>query len=192
MSAQAKASGVHAKGTIILARLSFVQETYPEDWQRYLSSLAPATREAFEAGFLKSSFYPIEMLFDASRTAERLFGTGSRSLQKGIAAYSARMNMPTVYKIFLRLGSPEFMVKRFARIWGSMYDSGVASSEARDGHAAVEVRAFGAPDPLHCEGTTGFMEECLRIVGVDGSVAHTKCRCEGADVCRWEAVWRKR
>lgn len=50
----------------------------------------------------------------------------------------------------------------------------------------------GQPDRLHCHGITGFMEECLRIVGTKtATVKHRKCRCDGDPVCRWEAVWQE-
>lgn len=183
---------VHVKGSMILGRMAYVQTHYASRWQDYLAALRPHTRDAVVEGILKSSWYPFDLFLDASGTAERLFGTGDYSLVRKMAAHSARVNMPTVYKVFLRLGSPQFMMKQVAQIWRSQYDSGIATSTPGKGSGAVDVREFGQPDPLHCHGITGFMEECLRIVGMkSATVVHARCRCEGEALCRWEAVWRE-
>jgi hypothetical protein len=188
----AAASPVSVKGSMIVGRMAFVERHYPDRWQEYLSALSAPTRAAVAAGILKSSWYPFSMFLDASGTAERLFGTGDYSIVRKMAAHSARVNMPTVYKVFLRLGSPQFMMKQVAQIWRSQYDSGIATSTPGKESGAVEVREFGQPDPLHCNGITGFMEECLRIVGMkSATVVHPKCRCNGDDLCRWEATWRE-
>ena len=180
------------KGSLILGRIGYVQEIYHREWDNYLAALQPATRTAVADGILKSSWYPFDFFLDVSGTAERVFGTGDYALVRRMASYSARVNMPTVYKIFLRLGSPEFMMKQVAQIWQQQYDSGVATSIPGNQGGAVEVRKFGQPDPLHCNGITGFMEECLRLVGMKTpSVTHTKCRCRGDDVCRWDAIWKR-
>jgi hypothetical protein len=185
------AGAVRVKGSLILGRLGYIQSTLVDRYAEYLAAFQAETRQAIEGGILPSSWYPFAIFLDVSGTAERLFGTGDYSVVRRMAAHSARVNMPTVYKIFLRLGSPEFLLKRTAQIWQVQYDSGVATSIPTDGGGSVEVRDFGQPDPLHCQGITGFMEECLRLTRAKGVlVAHVKCRCQGGDVCRWDATWR--
>ena len=185
------AGAVRVKGSLILGRLGYIQSNFRDRYAEYLAASQPDTRQAIEAAILPSSWYPFAIFLDVSGTAERLFGTGDYSVVRRMAAHSARVNMPTVYKIFLRLGSPEFLLKRTAQIWQVQYDSGVATSIATAGGGSVEVRDFGQPDPLHCQGITGFMEQCLRLTRARAvSVAHVKCRCQGGDVCRWDATWR--
>jgi hypothetical protein len=184
-------TNVNVKGSLIQGRLGYIQSSFIDRYEEYLSAFHPETRQTIEAGLLPSSWYPFGIFLDVSGTAERLFGTGDYSMVRRMAAHSARVNMSTVYKIFLRLGSPEFLLKRTAQIWQVQYDSGVATSVAITGGGSVEVRDFGQPDPLHCHGITGFMDECLRMTRAQGvSVAHVKCRCQGDDVCRWDATWR--
>jgi hypothetical protein len=181
---------VRVKGSLIQGRLGYIQSSFIDRYAEYVAAFRPETRQAVETGLLPSSWYPFDIFLDVSGTAERLFGSGDYSVVRRMAAHSARVNMSTVYKIFLRLGSPEFLLKRTAQIWQVQYDSGVATSVPAAGGGSVEVRDFGRPDPLHCHGITGFMDECLRMTRAQGvSVAHVKCRCEEGDVCRWDATW---
>lgn len=183
---------MHAKGSLILGRLQYVEKTYPASWEQYTDELEPGTREAIRAGLLKSSWYPIEMLLSVGDVAERMFGSGDHEVIRKMAAYSARVNMPTVYKVFLRLGSPEFMVSRLPRIWSTLYDSGAMTGHVVGHSAIVELRDFGHPDRGLCQGMSGFMEECLRIIGMKHVIPrHPTCRCDGAELCRWEATWER-
>jgi hypothetical protein len=183
---------VHVKGSMILGRVSYITHAFADRYDAFVAALSPDTRAALAARVLKSSWYPFDMFLDASSTAEKMFGNGDYMLVRKMAAHSARINMPTIYKIFLRFGSPEHMISRVPQIWKVQYDSGVATSLIRPegGGGAVELRDFGQPDPLHCHGVTGFMEECLRLVHVKSfELSHTQCRCDGADVCRWDGTW---
>jgi hypothetical protein len=181
---------VRCKGSLISGRLGYVEDHFATRWREYLEALSGSTRQIIETGILKSSWYPFEAFLDVSGTAERLFGDGDYQVVRAMAARSARVNMPTLYKIFLRLGSPEFMMKKVASLWQVHYDSGVATSIAGDHRGRVDVVDFGRPDPLHCNGITGFMEECLRLVSITRfEIIHTKCRCRGDDVCRWDSTW---
>jgi hypothetical protein len=59
--------------------------------------------------------------------------------------------------------------------------SGVVTSSLIAGGGSVEVRDFGQPDPLHCHGITGFMDECLRMTRVRAvSVAHVNAAAKEA------------
>src|SRR5262249_21519144 len=92
------------KGSMILGRLGFIEEGYRPRWNEYFAALEPDTRKAIEQGILKSSWYPFAMFLDVSRVAEQLFGQGDYSVVRKMAAHSARVNMPSLYKIFLRIG----------------------------------------------------------------------------------------
>ena len=77
---------------------------------------------------------------------------------------------------------------------GSMYDSGeMKVVERASGRAVLEWSGFAIPCRELCKTFTGYTAERMRMQGSeDARAVHTRCRDDGADVCRWELSWKGR
>src|SRR5690349_15251225 len=110
------------KGSAFTARFKYLAERFPSRYRELLAALAPATRALAESGALANAWYPFEAFLDLNANAERLFGNGDLALARAMGAYSAEANLPTLYKLFFRFGSPEYILSKAATLWSVHHD----------------------------------------------------------------------
>ncbi|MCC6809599.1 MAG: hypothetical protein IT381_19375 [Deltaproteobacteria bacterium] len=86
----------------------------------------------------------------------------------------------TVYKFFLKLGSPGFIIGRAARVWRTYNDSGqleVLSREQREKETHILMRLSDfEPYPLYAVSVQGFMEQLLAMSGAKASTVRMTAR----------------
>ena len=159
------------KGTAVQSSLRYVQERFGEDaLARVVEALPEEDRAAFGPSFLASAWYPMSAFLRFMQEAERQLGDQE----------------PDVFKV----GSPEFIVSRGARVFSSYYDTGeLRVVESSSGRAVVELHSFdGAPQ--FCERMLGWMQRTLELSGARNlRSSHTTCVHRGDAICRFEGSW---
>ena len=99
--------------------------------------------------------------------------------------------MNTVYRIFFKLGSPEFVIKRASQIF-SMYHSSGHLQVAMLGPKKIRAVMEGFETPVfeHCLTIQWWIEKTLMLTGGKNvRVAHTRCRTKDDDACEYIASW---
>ena len=91
------------KGTAVLSSLRHVRERFGEEPLARILSALPAEDSALRDGVLASSWYPM---------AERQLGREEPNLVSNMGRASCDYGVTGVYKIFFKVGSPEFCVHR--------------------------------------------------------------------------------
>ena len=180
------------KGTAIASTLRFVRERFgPEAVALVRDDLEPGLRAALPDEPLVSSWYPFALLVGLGRSAARRYGGGLTQFHRELGRASADYAMTTVYKIFFKLGSPQFVVSRAARVWRTYYDSGeMHAVTAEPGHAVIDLSGFADPVPDLCERLIGWMSRSVELAGGrDLRSAHSLCVLRGDAVCRFEGWW---
>jgi len=88
-----------------------------------LAELEPADRSALE-GALVSAWYPLPALLRLMRAAHRRFGSQQPTLFRDMGRASADYGFNTVYRIFFKLGSPQFIISRGSRVFQHLLPAG--------------------------------------------------------------------
>jgi hypothetical protein len=92
--------------------------------RRVKEAMQPEHRAVLDGRVLPHAWVPFDVLVDLCVTIDKVFGKGDLSLVKDMGRFAARANLPTLYRIFYVLGSPEFILGRAPRLWDVHYDSG--------------------------------------------------------------------
>jgi len=88
------------------------------------------------------------------------------------------------------VGTPEFIITRAAKIYGSYYDSGQLVIDARPGRAVAEIPGFEGSAPQFCARIYGWMTRILELTGAQNlRSTHTLCVHRGDALCQWEGFW---
>jgi hypothetical protein len=180
------------KGTAVVSTLRFLKERFGEDEAAsVVSSLAPSERALVEQGALASTWYPMSLLLHLMQESRGRLGARSLTLLRDMGRASAEYGVTTVYRIFFKVGSPQFIISRAARVFGSYYDSGeLRVLASRPGHAAVDLVGFQESTPEFCERILGWMERTMELSGARNLRAnHVRCLHRGDDVCRFQGDW---
>ena len=183
----------NVKGAAVTARLRFLRERHGDAGvRRLLDEISAVSREVLEARVLPQAWVPYDVFVDLGVVADRLFGRGDLALCEEMGRYAAEVNLPTLYRLFYRLGSVQYIFRRAAQLWSVHYDSGqLAAIEEGTGGARLEIVDFERPHRVHCLSVLGW---AARSVELSGGVVHKaeeeRCRTRGDESCEMVLRWR--
>jgi hypothetical protein len=179
------------KGTAIQSSLRYVRERFGEEALAAVLAALPGADAAELSSVLASSWCPMEAFLRFMREAKRQLGAREPDLVRNMGRASCDYGVTGVYKIFFKVGSPEFIISRATRVFSSYYDSGrIAVVESRHGRAVVEVTGLEGSAPEFCERIYGWMQRTLELAGAKSlESAHSLCVHRGDPVCRFEGGW---
>jgi hypothetical protein len=183
----------HVKGSALLSTVRFIQERFgPEGLRAVLADLEPDDRAAVEGGLLASSWYPFSLMLRLMQAAGRFDAGRTLHLYRQMGRASADYSLTTIYRIFFKIGSPQFTLARAARVFGNYYDTGRMEAIVNDkGHAVVELTGFADPAPEFCERLWGWMERTITLIaGMElAKASHVRCVHRGDPTCQFEGFW---
>ncbi|MBZ0117744.1 MAG: hypothetical protein K8H88_12150 [Sandaracinaceae bacterium] len=180
------------KGSAITARIRFIRERSSEDTLRSIrAQLAPEHQALLAKGVQPHEWVPFELFVALSVEIDRVLGTGDLALCRELGAYAARVNLPTLYRIFYRIGSLSFILEKAARLWSVHYGSGRMEVETGDRLARLRIVGFDTPHRAHCLSVLGWAESSAQQSGVTVTRAEEiRCRTRGDEICELALEWK--
>ena len=179
------------KGVVVVATLRFLEERFGgETLRSVLAELEPADRAALEAP-LVSAWYPLPAVLRLMKVAHRRLGAQVPGMFREMGRASADYGFNTVYRVFFKLGSPQFIISRGSRVFSTYFRRGrLEVTEAGPGFSNAEMRDFDDGGPEYCERILGWITRTLELSGAkQGQVAHSRCVHRGDPGCRFEGTW---
>ena len=180
------------KGTALLSSFRYVRERFGEGpLARVIEALPEGDRTAFGQGILASSWYGLDALLRFMQEAERQLRAQEPDVLRKMGRASCEYGLTGVYKIFFKVGSPEYVVSRGAHVYSSYYDTGeLRIVEVGSGRAVVELVGFEGGNRQFCERFFGWMQRTLELAGAKNlRTAHSTCVHRGDSICRFEGNW---
>jgi hypothetical protein len=182
----------HCKGIAVTARLKWVQRLHGDPgWARFRDALGDDTRDAVERHILPHGWVPMRTFVDVNVTIDRLFGAGDLRLCRELGAWAAQENLPKVFKLFYRLGTPTFIFERAAKLWTAHYDSGRLELDSpADKRAHLSLFDFAEPHRAHCLSVLGWAAKSIELSGAKVVESdEVRCRTRGDDRCELAVAW---
>ncbi|MDW8363511.1 MAG: hypothetical protein RMK74_14015 [Myxococcales bacterium] len=176
------------------SRVRWVREKHGDEGLRRLkAALSPEHRTRLEQRILPHEWVPFDLFVELNVKADALFGTGDLAVVEQMARYGAEVNLPTLYRIFYKLGTPEFILGKAARLWEVHYTSGRLEVEKLEaGGGRLLLRDFETPHPAHCRSVLGWAVRSVELSGGEVlSYGETECRTHGDERCVFEVRWRR-
>ena len=183
---------VKVKGTALSSTVRYIQEKFGEGAvEKVIAALPEIDKATIRNGVLVSSWYPFSLLVAVMRGAKKEFGAGAPDIYRDIGGASADYSLSTVYKIFFKVGSPQFIIGRAATVYGNFYSSGeMKVLDSGKGFANVQITGFAEPCDEYCQRVWGWMVRMLELTGARNIKAvHSKCRLKGDALCLYNGTW---
>ena len=107
------------------------------------------------------------------------------------AAFCAQRDLSTIMKLFMRIGSPYYIAKRFPHSWSHYFNRGkftILELTPKSLQGALEgTEVYG---PGSCEGTYGWSRMALEYSGAKNlKIEHPECLFKGQPRCLFNYQW---
>ena len=154
------------KGAVINATVGYVKAEYPEWFDAWLAALSTECREVM-ADSTVVSWYPLRLaMVEPTEKLCKLVGASGDAVAWDLGRFSADFALRGVFRFFVRLGSPAFIIKRASRVFTTYYTNAVLRvPESGPSHAVVHILEFPEPHRLVDRRMGGFMERAVEISG---------------------------
>ena len=185
---------VEVKGTAIITVPLFIKERFGEGGlNQWIDALTPEARKVYQASVFASSWYPLkELLIEPLRKMCALFYAGDLKGAKESGRFSADYSLKGIYKIFVKLSSPESIVRRAGSILPMYYTpSEMKVVESRKGQGIVQITKFPDMDQVLEIRIAGWMERALEISGgKQPNIKITRSLTAGDSLSEFLATWK--
>ena len=182
------------KRAALLPVLHFVQEREGLGvWRDLLTALPDQERGILDGMLVASGWYPIAVW---NRLMEAILEWRDPRYLLGLARHIAFQDLNVVFKYVLKLGSPEFVIRRFGLAFKQYFNSATLESHEElpsrwnltlNGSNQVDE----APGEAVCTvGMQGWVLTALERSGIlTGHLEKTGCRFHGAPTCSYLLTW---
>ncbi len=187
------AGAIQVKGSVLRARLSFVEELRPGDGlKRVLARLSAADRDAL-ASLLVSSWYSFDLGKRLDEAIVGELGDGRPDFFEKLGAASAEQNLGAsgVHRRFLVPGDPQAFLAKTPLIYSYYYDQGRREySRTGEREALLTTHEAGTFSAADCLTVVGWYRRALEMCGAERPrVVEEQCRSRGDGVCRYRLSW---
>lgn len=176
---------MQVKGTSLIATEKFIRQQFGSDgYERFLQALPQGSKTLFSSTVLSPNWYPIEDAFyRPMQTVCDLFYQGKAQGAREMGHFSALDALKGVYKVFVRVASVDFVLKKTANIFATYYQPGkMEVAERGDRRIILRMTGISMPHPLLEERICGYLEGALEVCGEkEGRVLVAKSMASGDD-----------
>src|SRR5580704_16211049 len=165
---------VQIKGSAIKETIEQIKSRAGEAaFQKILGLLDEETRKVFEGDMFSSTWYSLDLFTRFLEIEIKVLANGNEEMvTKGSEAVIERQ-LKGIYKAFVRLGSPEFVIKRIAAVHET-YFQGVPIDVQLAGHGKAVIKYTGFEKQHRIMGFAiiGFFKKALEISGAKDVVLY--------------------
>ena len=156
---------IRIKGTSLLDAIEATRKREGEErLAQIVESLLPPFRHVLEGGIVPTGFYSLDAFVAFLEAGFRLSGDDERILIKRTEAVAERQ-LTGLYRVFIKLGTPEFVVRRITTIHQTFFTGIGISFELGHGDARVRYTGFRKQHRLIEYVMIGFYQKALQICG---------------------------
>jgi hypothetical protein len=183
---------MRAKGAAILTRLQYLhQQASPVTAAAVLGSLPEAYQALFTQGIRVDVWYPMLLLDQLSVAMDRALGRGDGQLFITLGRYSAEQVYQGIFRMFFKLGSPEFVLKQANHLYRQYYDSGQLQIDQHEpNQARVELKELPQHFPSLCPTLFGWSVRVIELCGGEFVQGRMLTQNHETGECAFLVNWR--
>ena len=155
------------KGRALIDAVGFVRERHGQRGvDAVVDVLDAQAREILRGTLLANDWYPLDVLTSFTAAGVRLYNGGDEDVLVDRSERVVEAQLGGIYRVFIRLGSPEFILKRLGTI-SQTYFQGIDIAPQLDGERRAVVRYTGfSPQHRIMEPViVGFYRKALQLSG---------------------------
>lgn len=188
---------MNVKGSLLVNLRTFVaqESAAPGAWDALLAKVPSSDRTVLSGIILVGGWYPVGVW---NRALDTYLPSNFKDPDAGmakLASFVAERDLPTLFRLVLKIGTPDFVMSRTPSLYNRYFDAGSftpSKVEANHWHAALAVDrdVEAGPGLFSCDaGITAWLTQALQLTGVNARVHHSACRFRMNRQCEYELRW---
>jgi hypothetical protein len=182
------------KGNLLAARPRYIRDRWGNSgFEDVTRRLDPTVRDIFATEILPFAWYPFPTMAAVDRAIVEGPMGNDVSRMKDFGSTIARYDLPTLYKVLFKFGSPSFILRRIAVVYRTYVRGGsISPADVGDGHAVVSLETGALPSYFCSHGVPGWFTAAVELSGGKAvEVREVHCVHRDAKRCSWELNWRR-
>jgi hypothetical protein len=179
----------YTKGTDVVSLKKLFREMGRDQEKRFLERLSPEMQELYHS-IVHTSWTPISKQTEIYEAAALMLFPGHPQYLMELGKCMSRRSYSTVYKIFLRIPTMEFVVNRAASLWRFYHDQGDALIiDFKENSATFVVRNYPDLSRKMREIIAGHIAVLLELTG--GKNIYIDVLDTNPEAWKWELSWTR-
>ena len=180
------------KGSAIISTIDYIKIHFGEEGKKEIFERLPEEeQEIVNQTVFSTMWYPFSIFINLNQFTDSKFGKGDLELVRIMGAYGAEHDLKTIYKLFYRITSPQFILKRASQVFSTYYDQGhLQVLDSSSDWALIELSDFPGITEVYLQRISGWMEKTVELSGGKHPkvVAMRKSK-NGNSVVEFKATW---
>lgn len=183
---------LHIKGTVVLDTMEAIKaRAGKEELDKIVGRLDEETRKVFQQPISPSSWYSCDAFarFLEVDIRETAGGNEAELIKRSEAVIEKQLR--GIYKMFVKLGSPAFVIRRIAAVHSTYFDGVEIIPEMKGANsAAIQYIGFSRNHRIMGFAIIGFYKKALEISGAKKVDVHFTVPIEaGERFCELALAW---
>jgi hypothetical protein len=182
---------MEASGTLVIPLREYVRSRFPKRYDEWFASLSTESKPIIE-WCLPAEWYPLgHAVIAPTRRICELFHAGDMRKARDIGRFSADYALTGFMRIFMKLGSPHFILARGSHVVARYYrPCRIRVLDARDRSCKIQLVEFDEPHDLVEQRIAGWLERAVEIAGKKPRrVDITQSLARGGSVTEFAVEW---
>jgi hypothetical protein len=184
---------MNVKGVAVKSIQDFVKNNHSQHYQEWLSAMPESSRAIMSKPVYASEWYPAkDAAVEPTKAMAKLFYNGDT--QKAgweSGRYSAEVALGGIYKIFVKMATPKFIIERASKILPAYYDpSEVTVRENGPKHCVIAISRLPGSDSVIESRIGGWVQKAFEVTGCKNVQINTlQSLSTGANETIMKIVW---
>jgi len=184
---------MEVKGTAVKSIKEYVEKKYNAQLNDWIRALPDSSSKLMNGGIFANNWYPMkDGAVEPTKAIAKLFYNNDikqAALESG--RYSAEIGLKGVYRIFVKVASPNYLMQRAGRVFTSYYSpSEIAVVDSHDKGLTLHITKFPEPEEVIEHRIAGWCERALEFTKCQNVRANiTKSLAKGDNLTEIVITW---
>lgn len=169
------------KGTAVKTTPEFVKARFKDKYYEWIESLPEKSRDIVGQPVFATMWYDIrDAVVIPTQKVGDLFFSSHQEAALELGRFSSEAALSGVYKIFIKISSPQFVLSRAANVFATYYnpaDIQIITSKANS--AILEMKGFVRQEELIVYRIAGWLEKTIELTTKSKNVAQIEKKYSG-------------
>ena len=184
---------MEVKGSAVATIQEFVHSKYNSQYDDWLNSLPGESKSLMQNKVLPSSWHKIEtaIVIPTEKICNLFYGGDLKGAWE-MGRYSADVALSGIYKLFVKVGTPQFIISRASNILSTYYRPGnINIVESNSNSIVVHFSNFIGMHQVIEYRIAGWIERALEISGCsDISLKVSRSMTKGDEISEMIISWK--